>query len=308
MGADPAQVGQPAPTTWKKMPALPPVPVPPSVVPPLPAPPSPYRPLQPADAPSGTVPGRTVTYQKPPGTDTTIPNVAPIPVPNANVLTVTPQLPSAADAKIPGKFDLPKPAPELAETLKSIDKIDTTSLPPALDRSNVFRMQSDSAFKKRVTSELIEIERKKPRTEGAKFDPVQTTKTYSNFPKIDPLAPEGAVYQPKTITQNYQPMQARIEPGYVVHRRLYFEEKNSERYGWEVGFFQPALSGLAFYKDVLLYPAHFGSNLFERYDTSAGKCLPGSPVPYYLYPEEIDLFGATFGAATIVGAAFAVFP
>ena len=38
-----------------------------------------------------------------------------------------------------------------------------------------------------------------------------------------------------------------LEPGYVVHRRLYFEEKNAERYGWDepvqllVDVFQRAL-------------------------------------------------------------------
>ena len=45
-----------------------------------------------------------------------------------------------------------------------------------------------------------------------------------------------------------------IEPAYVVYRRLYFEEKNAERYGWELGMFQPAVSTLYFFKDVALLP------------------------------------------------------
>ena len=116
------------------------------------------------------------------------------------------------------------------------------------------------------------------------------------------IGPTGVAYAPKTA--GYSPTTALIEPGYLVHRRLFYEEKNSERYGWDLGFIQPLVSTAAFYKDAFLFPAHLASNLYERYDTSAGKCLPGSPVPYYLYPEEITPFGATVGALAIVGTAF----
>ena len=100
------------------------------------------------------------------------------------------------------------------------------------------------------------------------------------------------------------PMRALLEPGFVVHRRLYFEDKNSERYGWELGLAQPLLSLAIFYKDVLLYPAHLGSNMRERYSTNAGKYLPGSPVPYYIYPPEITVVGFVIGSAAIVGTVF----
>jgi hypothetical protein len=109
-------------------------------------------------------------------------------------------------------------------------------------------------------------------------------------------------YQSRTGTT--PPMRMLLEPGYVVHRRLYFEDRNSERYGWDVGFAQPLLSLGIFYKDVLLYPAKHASNRRERYDTNAGKYMPGSPVPYLLYPPEITLAGYAVGAAAIVGTAF----
>ena len=98
-------------------------------------------------------------------------------------------------------------------------------------------------------------------------------------------------------------MQVMIEPAYVVHRRLFFEAKNSERAGWDYGSAQPIVSALHFYRDCVLLPAHMASNFLEPYDTSAGKCLPGSPTPLLWYPPEITLFGGTVGAAAIVGTA-----
>ena len=102
------------------------------------------------------------------------------------------------------------------------------------------------------------------------------------------------------------PRQVLLEPGYVVHRRLFFEDNNAERYGWNLGIAQPIVSTVYFYKDVLLWPSNIASNLRERYDTNAGKFLPGSPVPYYLYPPEITLFGGTLGAAAIIGTVFLI--
>src|SRR5207249_5848746 len=82
-----------------------------------------------------------------------------------------------------------------------------------------------------------------------------------------------------------------VEPGYVCHGRLFFEELNSERYGWEVGLFQPMLSSLYFYKDLALLPMHAFTHPQRCYDCSAGKCLPGDPVPYLLYPPELTVTG-----------------
>ena len=103
------------------------------------------------------------------------------------------------------------------------------------------------------------------------------------------------------------PRQSFLEPGFVVHRKLYFEEKNAERYGWSLGMAQPFVSAAYFYKDLLLWPTHMASNFRERYSTNAGKFLPGSPVPYYLYPPEVTLFGLSVGTAAILGVVF-LFP
>ncbi len=111
-----------------------------------------------------------------------------------------------------------------------------------------------------------------------------------------------AQFQPGVqVKAGYAPARAVLEPAYVVHRRMYFEERNSERYGWDLGFAQPFVSAGYFFKDVLFWPAHLTSNLFERYDTSAGKCPPGSPVAYYLYPPNITLRGGLVETAVVIG-------
>ena len=38
-----------------------------------------------------------------------------------------------------------------------------------------------------------------------------------------------------------------------------------------------------------------------------GEDRPGSPVPYYLSPPEVDLWGVTFGVPVFIGTA-ALFP
>lgn len=88
-------------------------------------------------------------------------------------------------------------------------------------------------------------------------------------------------YKPR----NFAPMTMRVEPAYIVHRRLFFEEKNAERYGWELGFLQPFVSTAAFYQDVIFFPKHLLTQC-RYWETNAGLCLPGDPVPFLWYPPE----------------------
>ena len=79
---------------------------------------------------------------------------------------------------------------------------------------------------------------------------------------------------------------------------------NSERYGWDLGFASPLVSTAAFYKDVIFWPYSLGSGVRTGFwDTSAGKCLPGSPVPYYLYPPGLSISGTATEALVVTGAA-----
>src|SRR5205807_8227795 len=94
-----------------------------------------------------------------------------------------------------------------------------------------------------------------------------------------------------------------VDPCYVSHRRLYFEQPNFERTGYDFGVLQPALCVGAFYYDLVLLPYHFCTNPQDRNEYSVGKCLPGDQAPLLLRRERFSatgLLGMT-GVATGIG-------
>jgi hypothetical protein len=108
-------------------------------------------------------------------------------------------------------------------------------------------------------------------------------------------------------TRRWPGMHEVVEPNYVCYRRTYFDQINAERYGWELGILQPFLSAGGFYADVVLLPYHIGTEPCRHYDSNAGYCLPGDPVPYLLYPPNINLTGLLAEGAAVAGVAL-VFP
>ncbi len=126
-----------------------------------------------------------------------------------------------------------------------------------------------------------------------------------NRGSVEPIAfPDPpALTNLKFASRKLPHMGIYAEPYFVVHHRLYFEDLNSERYAWDLGFIQPIVSTAYFFKDVMLFPFHFGAHPHTRFDSSAGKCLPGDPVPYILYPEEITGSGILLEAGTVVAIA-----
>ncbi len=79
-----------------------------------------------------------------------------------------------------------------------------------------------------------------------------------------------------------RPTVALVEPAYVSYQRLMFEEKNSERYGWDLGAIGPFVSTADFYLKVFTAPIRRLVTPCWKYDASAGYCLPGDQVPYLL--------------------------
>ena len=98
-----------------------------------------------------------------------------------------------------------------------------------------------------------------------------------------------------------------VEPSYVCHGRLLFEQPNFERTGYNFGILQPAIGLGVFYYDVALLPYHAFSDLHQCYDCSAGKCLPGDPAPLYLYRERFSWTGLAAQAGVMTGLHF-LFP
>jgi len=128
------------------------------------------------------------------------------------------------------------------------------------------------------------------------------------YKKEELTFPEQPVLSKETyLGRSWPCTKMAVEPHYVCHKRLEFESLNFDRYGWEIGIFQPLVSVADFYKDVLAYPYHRFTDPCRCYECSAGKCLPGDPVPLLLYPPELSVSGA---AAEVFAAGIltAIFP
>jgi len=149
-------------------------------------------------------------------------------------------------------------------------------------------------FGSRDTERELEERMRQERKDLGGGDPIQ-------FPEKPELTTES--YQ----TRQFAPTVCLEEPSYIVYRRLYFEEKNSERYGWDLGPIQPVISTLYFLKDVACLPHNFASFPCRRFDTNAGQCQPGDPVPYLCYPPELTWSGL-LAEAGVIGLLFWVIP
>jgi hypothetical protein len=153
------------------------------------------------------------------------------------------------------------------------------------NQEDLFRLQGDLELNQRILRD--------------------TNKMTERFPMLPSMVPAGTQYTPKTAM--YQPMQAVVEPNYVIHRRLFFEEMNSERAGWDAGPAQSVFSSAYFFRDIMLLPSRLASKPRCAYDSGAGKCRPGDPTPYYYYPHGVTWFGAAVGTAFYAGLGFVVY-
>lgn len=168
----------------------------------------------------------------------------------------------------------------------------TIPLPPSvlavIERSKLDRIESRDLF---ALQSEAQIKKEILRESGG-------NSIYGQFPtdykKLTDLEYKG---------RSFEPICKLVEPNFVCHRRLYFEEKNSERYAWELGPLQPITSTMCFLADLCTLPYHFGTRPCDRWECSAGKCLPGDPTPYLLYPVEFSVTGALLQAGTVVGLA-----
>ena len=107
--------------------------------------------------------------------------------------------------------------------------------------------------------------------------------------------------------RHWPQLQEIAEPNYVTYGRMYFEQENSERYGWDLGLMQPFLSATVFYGQVITVPYQWAMDPLRKHDSNAGYCLPGDPVPYILYPPGLSLAGGLAEAAAIISIV-AIFP
>jgi hypothetical protein len=107
--------------------------------------------------------------------------------------------------------------------------------------------------------------------------------------------------------RSWPPTDRPVEPNYVCYERLLFEQKNFERYGWDLGPIAPVVSFGTFFADFVMTPYNLFKDPCRCWDANAGYCLPGDPVPLLLYPPELSVSGAMAEAAAVL-AIVAIFP
>jgi hypothetical protein len=107
--------------------------------------------------------------------------------------------------------------------------------------------------------------------------------------------------------RQWPPQREVVEPSYLCYGRLLFEQRNMERYGWDLGAVTPVVSAGKFFADFVMSPYHASTDICRCYDCNTGYCLPGDPVPLLLYPPEWSLTGAIAEGAA-VGATLVLFP
>jgi hypothetical protein len=156
--------------------------------------------------------------------------------------------------------------------------------PPGLERL-AQSMQTDGFLQQRI----IEENRARRAVERVTFpeSPVLSTDIYN-----------GRAWEPRKLT---------VAPNYVVYRRLLFQQNNFERYGWDLGVLTPPLSAAAFLFDFVMLPYNLGTDPCRCFDSNAGYCLPGDPVPLMIYPPELSLTGTALEVGAIL-TLVAVFP
>jgi hypothetical protein len=159
--------------------------------------------------------------------------------------------------------------------------------PPSPER--VFRLEREATLMERMAREA-----------PLGQNPLQLRYRFEkpDYPPVPPTEyPERA----------WEPLPEIVEPAYLCYGRLYFEQINAERYGWDLGPLHPLISAGVFYKDVALLPYHAATEPLRRYECNAGYALPGDRMPLLLYLPEPSLSGA-LAEAGVIGLLFVMFP
>jgi hypothetical protein len=140
------------------------------------------------------------------------------------------------------------------EDLERARGLNLTRLPGP---ERVFRIESEEDLRIRIRQDAVRVGRAAP--------------PFPIEPTLQPTLPSPPL-----------PAVAVVEPAYVCHGRLLFEEINSERYGWDLGGIQPLLLTADFYLKILTAPWRRFVDRCRCFDCDLGLCLPGDPVPYVI--------------------------
>jgi hypothetical protein len=175
------------------------------------------------------------------------------------------------------------------ETLPRPGKIPEQYLTPPTPQ-RVFRLESESMLMERMAREAAKG-----------LTPLGLDYRFV-LPSYPPVPPQVAY-----VLRPWEPLGEIVEPAYLCYGRLYFEQINAERYGWDLGPLHPLVSAGIFYFDLATLPYHAATDPLRRYECNAGYALPGDPMPLLLYPPNLNVPGVLAEAAAI-GLMFVIFP
>jgi hypothetical protein len=220
---------------------------------------------------------------------------------------------------------LPAPAPVIKPPVAELPRATPAALPPAATLGQVVPAQQqpppllppqgprpralgDAGTAFRIPLELPGPERLFRLESESSFFERMRQEARDNTPPERLTFPEEPVLSRNPYYGRAWPLSKMfVEPAYVCHRRLFFEQRNLERYGWDLGIFAPFISGATFFADVAFLPYKIATQPCRHFECSAGKCLPGDPVPFLIRPPELSLTGALAEGAAI-GALIVLFP
>jgi hypothetical protein len=157
------------------------------------------------------------------------------------------------------------------------------------DPKRVFRLESEASLRERMERDS---------KQGLNPLSLKYTIMFPDYP---------AVPKPQPQMRHWEPLTETAEAPFVCYRRLYFQQLNFERYGYNLGPASPLLSIGGFCFDVLALPYHFAMDPFCRFECNTGYCLPGDPVPLLLYPPQWSASGI-LGEAAAIGLLVIAFP
>ncbi|HBJ36847.1 MAG TPA: hypothetical protein DDZ51_19240 [Planctomycetaceae bacterium] len=117
------------------------------------------------------------------------------------------------------------------------------------------------------------------------------------------LPKECLIDQPQFQPRQWEPSKITWKASNLIHKPLYFEEVNLERYGHTAGpILQPVVSSAHFFANIAVLPYKMGVHLPNECQYALGYYRPGDCAPWITQPVPLSLRGALFQAGAVAGA------
>ncbi len=118
------------------------------------------------------------------------------------------------------------------------------------------------------------------------------------------LPKECLIDQPQFQQRQWEASKVTWKASNLIHKPLYFEEVNLERYGHTAGpILQPVVSSAHFFANIAILPYKMGVHLPNECQYALGYYRPGDCAPWITQPVPLSLRGALFQAGAVAGAA-----